>query len=83
MDRSCHPPIFMDVETEAELPVVSRVHGISAESAGPWLAVLECRAAGYHAQLLSWLPGAVSCAHRMVGGCVINHPHSTHTHTGQ
>lgn len=40
---------------------------------GPRLVVLECRKARCHAQLLSWLPRAVSCAHRTEGGCLMNH----------
>ena len=73
-----------DVETEARLSscvtVVCRVH-VPAESGGPPppLSVLECREAGCHAQLLSLLLGAVSCAHRMVGGCPMNHSPNRHT----
>lgn len=61
--------------------VASRIH-MPAESGGPpWLSVLECREARCHTQLLSWLPGAVSCGHRMVGFCPMNHPPHTYTHT--
>lgn len=78
MDRGCHLPILMDVETQAELSVASRVH-VLAESGGPQLVVLECREAGCHAHLLSWLPrGCQLCPH---GSGRLSHESPPHTHT--